>query len=145
MKEILILGGDGIGPEVTKSACAVLSALCKKENINDIHVQFADFGGCAIDKYSNPLPEDTLMQAKKADAILLGAVGGTQWDKSVIRPEQGLLRLRKELQVFANYRPAIVFNELVIASSLKEALIKDLDILIIRELTGGDLFWSATC
>lgn len=140
-QHILILAGDGIGPEIMAAAEKILN------RVND---QFAlDFtwshgllGGSAIDAHGVPLPDVTLDAAKKADAVLLGAVGGPKWDtiERSIRPERGLLKIRSELNLFANLRPAILYPQLADASSLKPEIVAGLDILIVRELTGGIYF-----
>ena len=140
-KRILILPGDGIGPEVTGSAIELLSFLQSFFTL-DLTFKIEDVGGTAFDKTGYPLPIKTLEEAKKSDAILFGAVGGPQWesldwDK---RPEQALLGLRKELGLFANLRPAFLFNELASASPIKKEIIDNLNILIVRELTGGIYF-----
>ena len=140
-KKILILPGDGIGPEVTSSAMEILRFVKDLYSL-DLDIETHDVGGAAYDKTGYPLPDKTLEIARKSDAILFGAVGGPEWedldwDK---RPEQALLGLRKELGLFANLRPAFLFNELASASPIKEEIINDLDILIVRELTGGIYF-----
>jgi len=139
--KLVILPGDGIGPEVMTEVRKLIGWL---EDNGDIafDVQEDCIGGAAIDKYGVPLGDETLEKCRKADAVLLGAVGGPQWDKVDydIRPEAGLLKLRKELDLFANLRPAIVFDALVDASTLKPEIVKGLDILIVRELTGGVYF-----
>ena len=140
-KKILILPGDGIGPEVTSSAMEILRFVKDLYSL-DLDIETHDVGGAAYDKTGHPLPDKTLEIARKSDAILFGAVGGSEWedldwDK---RPEQALLGLRKELGLFANLRPAFLFNELASASPIKEEIINDLDILIVRELTGGIYF-----
>ena len=140
-KKILILPGDGIGPEVTTSAMEILRFIKDLYSL-DLDIEIHDVGGAAYDKTGHPLPDKTLEIARKSDAILFGAVGGPEWedldwDK---RPEQALLGLRKELGLFANLRPAFLFNELASASPIKEEIINDLDILIVRELTGGIYF-----
>ena len=140
-KKILILPGDGIGPEVTSSATEILRFVKDLYSL-DLDIETHDVGGAAYDKTGHPLPDKTLEIARKSDAILFGAVGGPEWedldwDK---RPEQALLGLRKELGLFANLRPAFLFNELASASPIKEEIINDLDILIVRELTGGIYF-----
>lgn len=139
-KKILILPGDGIGPEVTKQAVKILSHLNSKQQLFDI--SYADIGGIAIDNHGEPFPKITEEAAKNADAILLGAVGGPKWDglKSEKKPEKGLLAIRKSLELFANLRPAIVFPELADASTLKKEIVSGLDIMIVRELTGGIYF-----
>lgn len=138
--KILVLPGDGIGPEVTKQAVKVLEAL-KKDGLN-IELEYAHIGGAGYDHSGDPLPEETLNLAKKADSILLGAVGGPQYDTldRPLRPERGLLRIRKELNVFANLRPASVYPELADASTLKPEVVSGLDIMIVRELTGDIYF-----
>ena len=137
-KKILILPGDGIGPEVCTEAKKVLVALNNKFQY-DIEFEEAEVGGAAFDKYGKPLPEATLEAVKKADAILLGAVGGPAWDDLDydLRPERALLGLRSQLDLFANLRPAILSKHLVESSSLKSEKVEDLDLLIVRELTGG--------
>ena len=140
-KKILILPGDGIGQEVTSSAKEVLDFLINEHQL-DFEITNMDVGGTAYEKFGSPLPENVLEEAKKSDAILFGAVGGPQWDDLGWddRPEQALLGLRKELELFANLRPAFLFNELASASPIKNHMIENLDILIVRELTGGVYF-----
>ena len=140
-KKILILPGDGIGQEVTASAQEVLDYLMV-ENALDFSITHMDVGGTAYEKHGSPLPADVLAEAKASDAILFGAVGAPQWDDLDWdhRPEQALLGLRKELELFANLRPAFLFNELASASPIKNHIIENLDILIVRELTGGVYF-----
>jgi len=140
-KQILILAGDGIGPEIVKAAEQVLTRVNEKFNLGLTWEQGL-LGGAAIDAHGSPYPEVTSEQAKKADAILLGAVGGPKWDtiERSIRPERGLLKLRSELNLFANLRPAILYPQLADASSLKPEIVSGLDILIVRELTGGIYF-----
>ena len=140
-KKILILPGDGIGQEVTASAQEVLDYLII-ENTLDFSITHMDVGGTAYEKHGSPLPADVLAEAKASDAILFGAVGAPQWDDLDWdhRPEQALLGLRKELELFANLRPAFLFNELASASPIKNHIIENLDILIVRELTGGIYF-----
>lgn len=140
-KNILVLPGDGIGPEVMTETRRVMEWFQQKRGL-DMNVSEDIVGGAAIDRYGVPLAEETLQRAQAADAILLGAVGGPKWaavsyDK---RPEQGLLSLRKELGLFANLRPAIVFDALIDASTLKPEVVRGLDIMILRELTGGVYF-----
>ena len=141
MKNILLLPGDGIGPEIIDQARKVLDEI-KSNNLFDFSLETGFIGGAAYDKYKNPFPPETIENAKKADGILLGAVGGPEYDNLPrnLRPEVGLLKIRKEFDFFANYRPALVFKELVEASSLKKHLVEDLDILILRELTGDIYF-----
>lgn len=140
-QEVLLLPGDGIGPEVTAQAARVLDWLIDNADL-DLHLSEALVGGAAIEATGEPLPEGTLEAARQADAILLGAVGGPQWDSLPMaqRPEKGLLGLRSELDLFANLRPAILYPELADASSLKAEIVAGLDILIVRELTGGIYF-----
>jgi len=138
--KIVVLPGDGIGPEIVEQAVRVLDHL-KADGLS-LDIEYAAIGGAGYDEAGDPLPERTLKLAKDADAILLGAVGGPSYDvlPRELRPEQGLLRIRKELSLFANLRPAVVFPELASASSLKPELVEDLDIMILRELTGDIYF-----
>jgi len=140
-KKVLVLPGDGIGPEITAQAVKVLNRL-KEEGALDIEMQEGLVGGAAYDETGSPLPEETLAAAKDADAILLGAVGGPQYDNLPRdkRPEKGLLGLRSSLELFANLRPAMLYPQLAHASSLKPEVVSGLDILIVRELTGGIYF-----
>ena len=140
-KKILILPGDGIGQEVTASAVEVLNFIVEKFNLQ-FSISSMEVGGTAYDKFGSPIPDNVLNAAKEADAVLFGAVGGPKWDDLGWddRPENALLTLRKELNLFANLRPAFLFDELSSASPLKENVIKGLDILIVRELTGGIYF-----
>lgn len=139
--KVLILAGDGIGPEIVGQAEKVLDTVAKKHALN-ISVDRALIGGIAVDETGHPFPAETLEKAQAADAILLGSVGGPKYDALPrnIRPEQGLLAIRKELNLFANLRPAQVFKELAHASSLKDELVAGLDIMIVRELTGDIYF-----
>ena len=140
-KNVLVLPGDGIGQEVVAPAIAVMDVAAKQEGC-EITVTQGLVGGMAIDACGDPLPAQTLELAKAADAVLLGGVGGPKWDDLPMasRPEKGLLGLRRGLGLFANLRPALLCAPLVSASSLKPELVADLDILIIRELTGGIYF-----
>ena len=140
-KRILILPGDGIGPEVSVVAKKLLVLLDQKYSL-DLEVSEGLLGGIAYDQTGDPLPKETLDKAKENEAILLGAVGGPKWDliSSEKRPEKGLLGIRSEFDFFANLRPAILSKELVSASTLKEEKVADLDLLIVRELTGGIYF-----
>ena len=140
-KNILILPGDGIGQEVSSSMKEVLYYLIEEQSL-DFKITERNVGGSSYDEFGTPLTEETLKIAKDSDAILFGAVGGPQWDNLEWdnRPEQALLALRKSLSLFANLRPAFLFNELASASPLKNNIIENLDILIVRELTGGIYF-----
>src|SRR4051794_14755986 len=140
-KKLLVLPGDGIGPEVMRQVRRVIDWMDRRRGIT-FEVQEGLVGGIAIDHQGTPLADETLANALAADAVLLGAVGGPKWEKLGFdkRPEAGLLRLRKELGLFANLRPAIVFDALVDASSLKADVVRGLDIMIVRELTGGVYF-----
>ena len=135
--KICVLPGDGIGPEIMAQAIRVLNALGLK-----LEMEEALLGGCAVDATGTPYPEATQKLAREADALLLGAVGGPQWDSlpREQRPERGLLGIRKDLGLFANLRPAILYPELANASSLKPEIVSGLDILIVRELTGDIYF-----
>ena len=139
--QVTALPGDGIGPEVVPIAIAALRAALAQAEVT-LEVQEALVGGCAIDQAGVPLPEETLAACRDADAVLLGAVGGLQWESLPMeqRPEKGLLGLRSNLRLFANLRPALLFPPLAAASSLKPDLVSGLDILIVRELTGGIYF-----
>ncbi len=140
-KHILILEGDGIGPEIVREARKVLDVVNAKFDLG-LTFESDHMGGCAIDAYGVPLADSTLEKARKADAILLGAVGGPKWDKldRAIRPEKGLLKIRSQLGLYANLRPALLYPQLVDASSLKPEVVSGLDILIVRELAGGIYF-----
>ncbi len=140
-RNVLILPGDGIGPEIVGQAERVLDKVNADFGLG-IEKHHALVGGSAIDQYGVPLPEDTLALAKSCDALLLGAVGGPKWDAldMAIRPEKGLLGLRSNLNLFGNLRPAILYPQLAEASSLKPELVAGLDLLIVRELTGGIYF-----
>ena len=139
--KILILPGDGVGPEIVTQAVELLDALQRAGDLA-VELEHADVGGIAVDGHGSPLPETTLALARDADAILLGAVGGPKWDsvERRLRPEQGLLDLRAELGVFANLRPVITYGSLVQASTLKPEVVSGLDLMIVRELTGGIYF-----
>ncbi|WP_312752428.1 3-isopropylmalate dehydrogenase [Psychrobacter sanguinis] len=141
MATVLTLAGDGIGPEIMTQAVDVLKAVNEKFDLG-ITLEAADIGGIAIDNAGVPLPDETLAKARAADAVLLGAVGGPKWDsiERSIRPERGLLKIRSELGLFANLRVAKLYPQLANASSLKPEIISGLDLLIVRELTGGIYF-----
>ncbi len=138
---IALIKGDGIGPEIIDEAVKVLDAVA---SVEDIEFDYKDFlmGGCAVDVFDNPLPADTITGSLNSDAVLFGAIGAPQYDSlpKEKRPETGLLKLRKELGVFANIRPAVIFDELTGASTLKEEVIKGVDLVVVRELTGGIYF-----
>ena len=138
--KIAVLAGDGIGPEITAQAVRVLEVLARDGL--DVQTESALVGGAAVDATGDPLPEETLRVCESARAILFGAVGGPAYDKlpRPQRPEQGLLRLRKHFDLFANLRPAMVYPELAEASPLKADIVAGLDILIMRELTGDIYF-----
>ncbi len=139
--KILVLQGDGIGPEVIAEGLKVLRAAGQRFAL-DLELDCDLLGGAAIDADGRPLPERTLRKARAAEAILLGAVGGPQWDavERSIRPEKGLLEIRSQLGLFGNLRPAILYPQLAAASSLRAEVVAGLDILIVRELTGGIYF-----
>jgi 3-isopropylmalate dehydrogenase len=139
--KILILPGDGIGPEVVAEAVKVLRVADRRFGLG-VELSEGLLGGAAIDVHGKPLPEETLAKARAADAILLGAVGGPKWDNidRALRPEKGLLAIRAELGLFGNLRPAILYPQLAGASALKPEVVSGLDILIVRELTGGIYF-----
>jgi len=140
-KKMLILPGDGIGPEIVAEAEKVLGRLRDDFGLA-VDVEHALVGGAAIDAVGLPLPEETLAKARSADAVLLGAVGGSKWESLDIkvRPEKGLLGLRAGLGLFANLRPALLFPQLAQASTLKAEVVAGLDLMIVRELTGGIYF-----
>ncbi len=139
--KVLTLAGDGIGPEIMTQAVAVLNKVNEKFALG-LELEDGLIGGAAIDEYGEPLPEVTLAKAQSANAVLLGAVGGYKWDniERSIRPERGLLKIRSELNLFANLRVAKLYPQLINASTIKPEVIKGLDLLIVRELTGGIYF-----
>jgi 3-isopropylmalate dehydrogenase len=140
-KKLLVLPGDGIGPEVMRQVYRVADWFDRRR-IASFDLSEDLVGGAAYDAHGTPLAESTLKAATAADAVLLGAVGGPKWDSLpfAVKPERGLLRLRKELSLFANLRPAMVFEPLIGASTLRPEVIRDLDLMIVRELTGGVYF-----
>lgn len=139
--KITVMPGDGIGKEVTKEAVNILQVIGKKYSISFAFNEQL-IGGAAIDATGVPLPDETLQACEESDGVLLGAVGGPKWDQLdyAIRPEKGLLKMRKELDLFANLRPAKLYSALTDASPLKKEIIQDLDIMIVRELTGDIYF-----
>ncbi len=136
-----IIKGDGIGPEIVDEAIKVLDAVASAEDINFKYKEML-LGGAAIDETGVPLPDETVQGVKQCDAVLFGAIGGPKWDnlERHLRPESGLLGLRREMGTFANLRPATVYDELVNASTLKPEVLKGVDIMVVRELTGGIYF-----
>ena len=139
--DIVVLPGDGIGPEVTAAAAQVLLAIGQRHD-HQFHLEHQLIGGAAIDATGEPLPADTLDACRRADAVLLGAVGGPQWSDphAAVRPEQGLLALRKALGLYANLRPVKTHPAALVASPLKPHLLVGVDLLVVRELTGGIYF-----
>src|SRR6201990_2157392 len=139
--KLLLTPGDGIGPEVLDDTRRVLGWFQQNRNMA-FETEEAAIGGIAYDTLGTPEPDETIAKEKKADAVLFGAVGGPQWDSLPFdkKPERGLLRLRKDLELFANLRPALCFDALKDASTLKPEIVAGLDILIVRELTGGVYF-----
>ncbi len=140
-ERVLLLPGDGIGPEVTAQAARVLEAAARRHGI-ELALEEGAIGGASIDALGTPLADDVLERARKSRAVLLGAVGGPKWDALPVdvRPEKGLLRIRKELGLFANLRPAQVFPALADASTLRREVVDGIDLLVVRELTGGLYF-----
>ncbi len=140
-KSLLVLAGDGVGPEVMAQALRVLDRVQARTDLT-VEIEHDLVGGASIDIHGSPLTEAVLSKAKHADAILFGSVGGPKWDTLGFdtRPEIGILKLRSELQLFANLRPAVVFDALVDASSLKPQIVRMLDLMIVRESTGGIYF-----
>lgn len=140
-RKVLILPGDYIGPEIMAEAEKVLRYVDERFALG-LDLEYGLIGGAALDEHGVPLPDQTLARAKEVDAILLGAVGGPKWDgvERELRPERGLLAIRSALQLFGNLRPAILYPQLADASSLKPEVVSGLDILIVRELTGGIYF-----
>lgn len=145
-KKITVIPGDGIGPEVTGEAVKVLKSVAERFN-HHFQLDYCLMGACAIDKTGDPLPQQTIDSCLESDAVLLGAIGHPKYDNdpsAKVRPEQGLLKLRKELQLFANLRPVSTYPTLQHLSPLKEKQLKDVDFIIFRELTGGIYFGEKT-
>src|SRR5438270_1538514 len=142
-RKILVLAGDGIGPEIMREVMRVVEFFDRR-HIASFEVSEGLVGGAAYDAAGTPLTDATLTQAMAADAVLFGSVGGPKWESLPfeMQPERGLLRLRKEMDLFANLRPAVVFAALAEASSLKPEIVAGLDLMIVRELTGGIYFGS---
>ena len=140
-KRIAVLPGDGIGPEVTEAAVKVLQVIGRRFE-HTFDVEYGLIGGAAVDQHNSPLPNETIELCQTSDAVLLGAVGGPKWDQqpAELRPEKGLLAIRKHFDLFANLRPVMTVPSLLHASPLKEEVAKDVDLLIVRELTGGLYF-----
>src|SRR6266851_3298669 len=140
-RKVLVLPGDGIGPEIMREVMRVIEFFDRRR-IASFDVSEGLVGGSAYDASGTPLTDATLAEAMAADAVLFGSVGGPKWETLPfeLQPERGLLRLRKEMDLFANLRPAVVFDALADASSLKRELVAGLDLLIVRELTGGIYF-----
>ena len=140
-RKILLLPGDGIGPEVVMEVKKIIEWLNKKKSL-DFKIEHGLVGGASYEKHKNPITDEVFYKALESEAVILGAVGGPKWDNLEFskRPERALLKLRKELKLFANLRPAICFKQLVEASSLKPEIVSGLDIMIVRELTGGIYF-----
>ena len=141
MPNIVLLSGDGIGPEIMAEASRVLDRVNVQFSLG-LNTEHCLIGGAAIDTTGEPLPDETLAKAKQSDAVLLGAVGGPKWDALPMdkRPEKGLLKIRAGMDLFANLRPALLYPELASASTLKEEVVSGLDLLIVRELIGGIYF-----
>ncbi|ASM35529.1 3-isopropylmalate dehydrogenase [Campylobacter sputorum subsp. bubulus] len=138
---ICVIKGDGIGPEIIDESIKVLDAISGKFDI-EFNYEYCQMGGAAYDIFGEPLPDETLQKALSSDAVLFGAIGGEKWDNLPRdkRPESGLLKLRKNLEVFANLRPATIFDELIDASNLKKEVVEGVDFIVVRELTGGIYF-----
>jgi len=139
--EVTLLPGDGIGPEITEATKSVLQVLCQKAGF-ELNLKEALIGGCAIDEVNDPFPQESLDQCLSSDSVLLACIGGYKWDSNPreLRPESGLLKMRKEMGLFANLRPAKVLSQLIDASTLKREIVEGVDIMVVRELTGDVYF-----
>jgi len=140
---VTLLPGDGIGPEITKSTLEVLTALCKRFDFK-LDLKEALIGGAALDAVNDPFPDESLEQCRNSDSVLLACIGGYKWDKNPreLRPESGLLKMRKEMGLFANLRPAKVLDQLIDSSTLKKEVVEGVDVMVVRELTGDVYFGS---
>jgi len=138
---VTLLPGDGIGPEITKATKGVLEAVCQKSGFT-MELKEALIGGAAIDECNDPFPKETLDQCLASDSVLLACIGGYKWDNNPreLRPESGLLKMRKEMGLFANLRPAKVIPQLIDASTLKREVVEGVDVMVVRELTGDVYF-----
>jgi len=138
---VTLLPGDGIGPEITEATRKVVAAICKKSGFQ-IELKEALIGGAAIDAAHDPFPQESLNQCLGSDSVLLACIGGYKWDNNPreLRPETGLLKMRKEMGLFANLRPAKVLSQLVDASTLKREIVEGVDVMVVRELTGDVYF-----
>jgi 3-isopropylmalate dehydrogenase len=138
---ITLLPGDGIGPEITTATKQVLATLCERCGFT-MDLQEALIGGAAIDATNDPFPQESLEQCRQSDSVLLACIGGYKWDNNPreLRPESGLLKMRKELGLFANLRPAKVLDQLIDASTLKREIVEGVDVMVVRELTGDVYF-----
>jgi len=139
--DITLLPGDGIGPEITEATKKVLQVLCKRQGFT-MNLNEALIGGCAIDAANDPFPQESLDQCLASDSVLLACIGGYKWDGNPreLRPETGLLKMRKEMGLFANLRPAKVLDQLIDASTLKREVVEGVDVMVVRELTGDVYF-----
>ena len=139
--DVTLLPGDGIGPEITAATKQVLTALCERCGF-EMNLKEALIGGCAIDEANDPFPEESLEQCRNSDSVLLACIGGYKWDSNPreLRPETGLLKMRKEMGLFANLRPAKVLPQLIDASTLKREVVEGVDVMVVRELTGDVYF-----
>lgn len=139
--EVTLLPGDGIGPEITAATKGVLETLCKRCGFS-VNLKEALIGGAALDAVNDPFPDESLAQCQASDSVLLACIGGYKWDNNPreLRPESGLLKMRKSMQLFANLRPAKVLPQLIDSSTLKKEVVEGVDIMVVRELTGDVYF-----